>query len=1132
MAKSNRDRIGEVMDMLRDGLGPFTLREYKAYYKQTYSTEINATLSGQAYTVPPEVLESDDSMLKGIDTQGWLNLMARRYIEIFKDKLGQNPRNYVGELVTARNDWAHQKPITSFSAQRIADTAYLLLSAIGATLQAQSVSDIKRELGRLAYEEEAKQSTKKASTPAVDNKTEEIPAFLTQAGLKPWRLVVKPHNDVATGRYIQAEFAADLAQVVSGKAEPEYGDPKEFFRRTYLTEGLISLLATGLKRLTGNGGDPVVQLQTSFGGGKTHSMLALYHLCGGKIRLSEIPGGEKIVSQVGTIDDTMDAHRAVIVGTAFSASEPRRYKDVTTNTLWGEIAYQLGGAEAYKIVERSDVAGISPGSDTLVELLEKHGPALIIIDELVAFARNLYGNPQRVAAGTFESLMTFIQALTEAVKRASDAILLISIPVSERFDDKRKGASSSASEIEIGGEAGRSALEILKHTIGRLESVWKPVTATESFEIVRRRLFSTEMDFAARDATVNAFRKMYRDQSADFPTGVAEAEYAERLKAAYPIHPEFFDRLYQDWSTLERFQRTRGVLRLMAAVIHQLWINNDAMLLIMPGSVPLGASSVRNEMTRYLPEEWSAVLDIDIDGDGSRPLQIDKSVPMLAQYSACRRVARSIFVGSAPTVTGQAARGLEEIRIRLAVVQPGEQVGIFSDALRRMSNVLTYLYSDNSRYWYDTRPTVNRMAQDRAKGFPLDSVYKEIVDWCHQIKVDKAKFAAAHIVPDSSADIYDEPRARVVVLDPSQTHKRANDQSEAMLKARDYLMNRGTSPRIYRNMLVFIAPDAVDGESLEKAMRDRMAWASIQEEQGALNLDEQQRKQVEANRKRAEQTVTSRLQEAYSWLIVPVQNDPTGNVELQAIKISGAESYFDRAYRKLRQSEQIINRWSPDNLRIELDRFLWRDQPHIKIKQLWEYLAQYCYLPRLADQDVLNDAIQEGLGRLTDEPFAYATLAEADGTYKGLVWHKAGVKIYANESDVLVHPDAARSQEAKARVKVNPPVNPQPPDGGDGTSGGGTQTTPPQPPEPEPSKVKPLTRYYATVQVDSRRVNGDVGTIVNEIIEHLTGKVGTQVTITLEISASRAAGFDEDTVRTLNENSRTLKFKNHGFETE
>ncbi len=534
---------------------------------------------------------------------------------------------------------------------------------MGAVKEAAHAREIASELLRLRFDAEAKQAVKAPQeVPVIRN---------TPAGLRPWKLVVNPHPDVASGRYILADFVANIADVKAGVATAEYGDPTEFFRRTYLTEGLLSLLVTSVRRLTGMGGDPVIQLQTSFGGGKTHSLLALYHLFSGDIGFSQIPGGEQILQEVGQIDDKIMANRVVIVGTAFSATEPRVYGDATTHTLWGDIAYQLGGAKAYQIVKNADLTAVAPGSDTLVKLLENYGPALIMIDELVAFARNLpTTTADRIPAGTFDSTMTFFQNLTEAVKRSSDSMLLVSIPESEN---------------EIGGELGKQALDILAKTIGRMESVWKPVTATESFEIVRRRLFTTEIDYPARDAVVNAFTEMYRNDKSEFPAGVSEAEYATRMKSAYPIHPELFDRLYQDWSTLDRFQRTRGVLRLMATVIHKLWQDNDQSLLIMPASIPLWAPGVRNEMLRYLPETWPAIVDVDIDGDDAKPFQLDKSVPTIGKYMASRRIARSIFVGSAPSVAGQTVRGVEEVRIRLATVQPGEPLPVFNDALRRMS---------------------------------------------------------------------------------------------------------------------------------------------------------------------------------------------------------------------------------------------------------------------------------------------------------------------------------------------------------------------------------------------------------------------------------------------------------------
>lgn len=1099
MAKSNRDRVGDVLDALKAGLGPFVLREFKMVYKGAkYLQEIELALTTPAYS--SDYLPDEQTALSRVDIQGWLNLMWRRWNEVFRNKLGYSERNYVSELMQARNDWAHQKPFTIDDAYRVADTATRLLQAVGSPSEANITKAIAQELLRLRYEAEAKKAQKKSTT-----SLDEAPTT-TLHGLKPWRLVVQPHPDVATGRYIQAEFAADLAQVVQGRADPEYGDPGEFFRRTYLTEGLLDLLVTGIKRLTGQGGDPVVQLQTSFGGGKTHSMLALYHLVGGQIGFSQIPGGEHIIQRSGNTHDRMEAQRAVIVGTAFSASEPRQYPDCTTHTVWGDIAYQLGGVEAYRRVEKADLAGVNPGSDTLLALMESHGPALIIIDELVAFARNLYGATERLAAGTFDAVMSFMQSLTEAVKRSSNAMLLVSIP---------------ESDIEIGGEGGQATLEILAKTIGRIESVWKPVTATESFEIVRRRLFSSEIDFAARDAVLGSFRDMYAQNANEFPSGVAEGDYFRRMQEAYPIHPELFARLYEDWSTLDRFQRTRGVLRLMATVIHQLWANNDQSLLIMPASIPLWAATVRNEMLRYLPENWPAIVDADIDGLDSKPYQLDKAITTLGQYTASRRVARAIFIGSAPSVAAQMVRGVEEVRIRLATVQPGEQVAIFNDALRRMSNQLMYLYTDASRYWYDTRPTVNRIAQDRAQIISEDALEEEALRRLRAVKYSRQQFNAAHIAPNGSGDIVDEPRARVVVLPITHTHKRMSGHqlSEAQTFAQELLENRGNAPRLYRNMLVFIAPDTTNTAAWKTAMREYLAWQSIDNEAEQLNLDAQQRKQVSSALKRTEETLMVRLEEAYTWLIVPYQSAYNEPIEYQAHRIGGQgqDTFYERAHRKLTQSGLLIPQWSPENLLMELDNYLWRDAPHLKVKQLWDYLARYCYLPRLFDHQVLVQAIQDGLKRRIEQaPFGYATRVTGNGTYQGLVLAEEA-PVYFDDESVIVRPQAAIEQ-----LEAMQPAQPVMPAAAKGSSQADAIKQPPAP--------KRITRYHGTVELDAQRVNRVTAQIVDEIIQHLTSLTDTEVTITLEISATRPEGFDDAIVRTVNENSRTLKFNQHGFE--
>src|SRR5205823_6414857 len=302
-------------------------------------------------------------------------------------------------------------------------------------------------------------------------------------------------------------------------------------------------------------------------------------------------------------------------------------------TLWGEIAWQLGGKEGYQLVKEADETATNPG-DVLKELFNKYAPCLILIDEWVAYARQLHEG-SKLPAGTFDTQFTFAQAISESAKAARQTLLVVSVP---------------SSDNEIGGEWGQKALDRIKNAIGRVEASWRPASPDEGFEIVRRRLFQplTNEKAKQRDAVARAFSDLYGAQQQEFPSECREGDYERRIKMAYPIHPELFDRLYNDWSTLDKFQRTRGVLRLMAAVIHSLWNRDDKNLLILPATIPVDDPSVQFELTRYMDDPWVPVIEKDVDGSNSLPLALDRGNPNLGRYSACRRVSRTIYMGSAP----------------------------------------------------------------------------------------------------------------------------------------------------------------------------------------------------------------------------------------------------------------------------------------------------------------------------------------------------------------------------------------------------------------------------------------------------------------------------------------------------
>ena len=1113
MALTNHDRVGKALALLKEGLSPFVERE------------VDAAIDSGVLT--PVRLKSfvDDPVIGNRPVSEWdvsplLKLMWDIWNELFRRTLGFAERSLVSEIRDCRNKWAHQEPFSSDDAYRALDSISRLLAAVSAS-QSDEVDRMKKELLRLQYDEQVRGERRKSAGIAVESGV--------TGQLKPWREVVTPHDDVATGRYQQAEFAADLWQVHLGEGTMEYRDPVEFFRRTYLTESLKELLVGAVHRLGSGAGDPVVQLQTNFGGGKTHSMLALYHLFSGTAP-TELAGVDAIFSDAG-VDKVPKVNRVVLVGNKISPGNPSVKPDGTVvRTLWGELAWQLGGKSAYERLAADDENATSPG-DVLRELFNNYGPCMILIDEWVAYARQLHDQSD-LPAGGFETQFTFAQVLTESAKLAKNCLLVISLPAS----DTTGSPHTQADDVEVGGTRGREALDRLRNVVGRVESSWRPASAEEGFEIVRRRLFQPLVEpekFKQRDVVARAFADFYRSQKAEFPPETQDAEYEKRIRAAYPIHPEIFDRLYTDWSTLVKFQRTRGVLRLMAAVIHSLWEKGDRNPLILPGNVAIDDMRVQSELTRYLPDNWVPVIEKDVDGPNSLPLKIDSEQPNLGKFSACRRVARTIYMGSAPT-TEASHKGIEDRRVKLGCVMPGESPAVFGDALRRMASMATYLYQDGNHYWYSTQPTVTKLADDRAEQLKRepDKVTAEIERRLRQALDQRGDFTRIHLVPQTGADVPDDLDTRLVVLGSNQPYSKG-EGSEAELTAKAILESRGTVPRIYRNTLVFMAADKTRLQDLDEAVRKYLAWQSILNEQNNLNLNPFQVSQADTQKRTAESAMTARLPETWQWLLVPVQHKPQDALTWEVIRVTSSDPLAIRASKKLRSDMLLLSSYAPTVLKLELDRVpLWRGD-HVPVRQLVEDFARYLYLPRLREPSVLLQTITTGLGLLTwaQESFGIAeSFDEENGRYKGL---QGGVVLTLADPyspELLVKPDVTfRQLEADLKRRTEEKSNESSEPATD------SRQVPLQTNETQQSGTQTATspkRFHGTVTLDTTRVGRDAGKIAEEVISHLAGIVGSKVTITLEIEAEMPDGVPENIVRTVTENSRTLRFTSQGFELE
>lgn len=417
MAITNHERIGKSLDLLKDGLQPFAEREMKTQHAQLWFEQVKAS-----------VRETQSNLFGTEEKPRWdvaalLGVMWNQWQLVFRKTLGQAERSLVSELRDVRNKWAHQNPFSGDDTYRALDSAGRLLTAISAQ-QADDVEKMKMELLRVRFDEQVRTEKRKSAGTAIESQV--------TSGLTPWREVVNPHKDVASGRYQQAEFAADLWQVHIGEGSDEYRKPVEFFRRTYLTDSLKKLLVGAVQRLVGTGGDPVVQLQTNFGGGKTHSMLALYHLVSGTVP-SELLGIDAVLKEAG-VPKLPSVKRVVLVGNRISPGNPVVKSDGTVvRTLWGELAWQLGLAaggakeakKAFTRLQADDERATSPG-DVLRELFNEYGPCLILIDEWVAYARQLHDQSD-LPAGGFETQFTFAQVLTESSKLAKNCLLVISL---------------------------------------------------------------------------------------------------------------------------------------------------------------------------------------------------------------------------------------------------------------------------------------------------------------------------------------------------------------------------------------------------------------------------------------------------------------------------------------------------------------------------------------------------------------------------------------------------------------------------------------------------------------------------------------------------------------------------------
>lgn len=1046
-----------------------------------------------------------------LDAYGLLKTMLDNWQTVFRMGLKPSDRTNVSLALAARNEAAHATgDIPAADAVSYLNAFQYVARAVGAKQALPGLeallADQLRSLG--------------APAPAPVPKAETAPVALPVATLdlgdtgsdrykwKPWREVAPPHADVTSARFVEAEFAADLSTVARGEAHETYQDPREFFRITYLTGGLRSVLCGAIRRLSGQGGDPVIGLQTAFGGGKTHTMLALYHLAKAEDART-LQGVGPLLKDEGVETLRLKTDPIVFVGTAKGPDLPLHSEGGRSiKTLWGYIAWRLAGWDGYERVRAADEARTNPGSEVLVDLLRQGAPCLILLDEVVAYARQLEG----VA---FDAFLTFFQSLTEAAKAVPGALVVGSLP---------------ESAIEAGGVQGEAALDRLTKIFGRVQSAWAAAQGNETYEIIRRRLFEPldEDGEKARDQAVKAYLAYYRANPGEFPTEARERAFEDAMRASWPVHPELFRILQNDWGSLAKFQRTRGVLKMMAQVVFRLWRDGSDTPMIMPGHVPLGDDKVRVNVLEPLEPQYAAVIDREVAGDLSRPAAIEARSPNLASKRAATRAATALFMATAPH--GARNPGVEMARLRLGCAVPGDQPSLFGDAIRRMQESSAFLYAEGDRYWFSTQVTLNQEADNRGQALTEDVLDDEITRMLRAEAEVRVMGGWHRVYADADNTIEDAHETALVLLRPAALHAaRAEGATAAMGEAADILERRGSGQRQYRNRLVFLAPDLTAITDLRANVRRKLAWKSIVDDAaGSLQLTPIQATDAANKHGEARAAADRALRNCWKHLLWPVTPDDPNSVDAaRGFTITGVTlanranaPLPQAAWDKARPDGVVADKLGPAILAADLKKVWAEGDQHLSIRRLRDWYAQYPYMTRLRDSVVLADAIQALVGQI-GSAYGYATGPLVENGYSGLSLDKP-VAVSLDSDAVLVTRDAAAAQLDRASyTSTTAPAGPAAP--GDGQPEGGSAPAPGAPPSVP-------TRFHATIELDSTRPGPMVSQIAQSILVELARGAGSKVRLRLDIEGEAPDGYADDVVSVVTDNAATLRIEGVAFE--
>lgn len=732
--------------------------------------------------------------------------------------------------------------------------------------------------------------------------------------LQSWWQVTTPHKDIREGKLNEAIFAADLGDVVYGRAPLEYQDAGIFFQKTYLTQGLRTLLENVLSRLNGERGDPVIQLQTPFGGGKTHALLTLYHMVKNRKNL-------KHIQSISDLPDVKKAKIAVFIGT---------WEDALEKTPWGEIAKQLG---QYEVIKQHDKKRITPGKEKLRQILDASGPTLILMDEILEYIVKA-NRAEKEDNITHGQTLAFLQEISEVVASSKDCCLVITLPASilERYDEEAE-----------------KALQQLQKVSGRIEAVYSPVEGLELYEVIRKRLFEDFGDEKIRKKVAQKFFDFYQNLGADVSSNVKEIAYREHIERAYPFHPELIDVLYERWGSYPTFQRTRGVLRLLAEVVADLYKQKVVSPLIQSSIVNLNNQTIRREFIKHIGNEFEAVVASDIAGLNAKAIKIDKEMGSeYEKYGIAKGIATSVFLYS---FSAGVSKETTLPRIRVALLREGIPSTIVGDAVAKLEEELWYFHSEGNRYSFRNQPNLTRIIIDREEPITDEKIQEELRKL---IQKNSGRSLEVYLWPESSADVSDNKNLKLAILSPRFFY----DSTKEKEFTKELYEKAGLTFRVYKNTLFALMMDENQSVSLNKTLRRFLALTDIQNDKSLLEtLTKQSQEELKKKYKDSEREIPFKILNAYRYLTVLEERGPDLK-DLGIPTVGSDQSISERVKQYLRDHEKVLTRLTPKYL---LDKTFSKDEEEKSLREMYELHMKTPGMPIPESERVFLDAVTEGV---------------------------------------------------------------------------------------------------------------------------------------------------------------------------